>query len=600
MVSDRVFLDSSVLAFIISFEAKIGNVVGGASLVEELGDVIRTASRSDADTLRALLQLRKAASDRAANTETMLGPMRLDGVPSTRALIRSVIRVGEGDAYAKRANLASCRSRGTLNDALHAAMADRDYPAAVVVLNLFERWRQTPSHTTYSIVLNALVTQGHHLAFFANPGELTESNSKFNLESTLHSMARDGNGEQADLIRRAVGNKLDDNEGFFVSANPDYTLRQTQYMIRVLNRVCAAEIEFDGPIMPNLHGCVTILRRVILTSQRILYRGSRVEEGTKCHLCSSGLLAWPKETRRQLKPSQKAPLFTSSPALSPRRRTYLSKPNSNKYAILHDPFQHPHAPTTDLLVQVATLPPPPLAITPTLTLSAPSICLGCTVRNWPCTSRTPGQRTCRCTSCTSHPFRFQLLLSLDTFRSHLNNPFCLRRSPSTPSNPRHIATPPTPTRIHRRSTIRYRKLSPLQSPSLSRCRVSPDQTRRSNHIPRSRTTRRIPHLESGQYEPRLTMLRRPHPRFAHLPLGPERNPHRLATRKPYRRMGRRIPQTRIYRHSSPSQDHEPRLCTQRRKTRHARLPSYHSLRNRWEEHDLYPRQTGPARSFCEV
>ncbi|SPO26086.1 uncharacterized protein UTRI_02360 [Ustilago trichophora] len=152
MITDGVPVESSVLAFIIGFEAKAGNVAGGVSLVDELSRIIEASVHSDADLLRALLQIRKAAADAEA------------AAPQSASVSRP---------SSKSKNLPSTRS---------------------------------------------LIQHG-----------------------------REGNGEQAEIIRKVLEHQPFAGEGFSVSARPSATLRQTQYLIRILNRVCAAEIENADP-----------------------------------------------------------------------------------------------------------------------------------------------------------------------------------------------------------------------------------------------------------------------------------------------------------------------------------------------------------------
>lgn len=324
MITDGVPVESSVLAFIIGFEAKTGNVAGGASLVDELGSIIEASVHNDADLLRALLQIRKAAADAEAPAPQSASasppaPSKNKNLPSTRSLIRSLVRVGDGQVTTSTDNLASCRSRGTLNYALMTTMAEHDYPAAVVVLNLFERWRIQPSHTTYSIVLDALVAQGHHPALFAQPGEVTDSNSKFNLEATLQSMAREGNGEQAEAIRKVLTHQPFAGEGFSVSARPSATLRQTQYLIRILNRVCAAEIENVDPDRVIPAWLVTRRNAERDASEWLSQEAVWKRVRTSIYAAQDDMLGKKEERSTRVKVTTKSPLFTSVPTLSPRR-----------------------------------------------------------------------------------------------------------------------------------------------------------------------------------------------------------------------------------------------------------------------------------------
>ncbi|SJX62360.1 uncharacterized protein SRS1_13207 [Sporisorium reilianum f. sp. reilianum] len=249
MVDDVVPIDSSILAFVIDFEARVGNLDGGATLIRELGSIIKDRVLEDAQLLRALFQFRKAAAQAQAKAAVPRAKNkdRADALPSVRSLIHSLVQVGEAKVRVSQAELASCRSRGTLNAALTAAMAERDYPAVVVVLNLFERWRIVPSTSTYTSVIIPLIAHGHNDAFTADPGDVTVSSSKHNLKAALQSVPRDGNDERALAILRGVGDGTLVGETSVTSAQPTTPLRQTQYLVRVLNRACAAEFEHAHP-----------------------------------------------------------------------------------------------------------------------------------------------------------------------------------------------------------------------------------------------------------------------------------------------------------------------------------------------------------------
>lgn len=347
MVTDHVPVESSVLAFVISFEAEVGNVAGGVSLIQELGSIIEASALHDADLLRALLQIRKVAADRAADSQRgSSAAAQYQRPPSTRSLVRSLVRVGEGQVRTTGDNLASCRSRGTLNSALLTAMAERDYPAAIVILNLFERWRLNPSHTTYTIVLDALVAQGHHMALFAEPGDLVDSNSEsvFNLEATLQSMAREGNGKQADDIRKVLRNQPQtQQEGFSVSARPIASLRQTQYLIRILNRVCAAEFENQDPdwVAPDWlaarRSAATQAEEAGSSSAEAVWKRVRLS----VYAAQDELLGKKEQRNKGVKFHPKAPLFSSVPTLSPRRWGFLPhskvSPSSRQPTHAHGP-----------------------------------------------------------------------------------------------------------------------------------------------------------------------------------------------------------------------------------------------------------------------
>ncbi|SNX84578.1 uncharacterized protein MEPE_03287 [Melanopsichium pennsylvanicum] len=331
MIADNVPVESSVLAFIIGFEAKVGNVAGGASLVDELSSVIEASALDDAHLLRALFQMRRAIAD-AQTATSVIGPafrsVKKNGPPSTRSLVRSLVRVGDGEVKSTSQNLASCRSRGTLNEALIAVMSEQDYPAAVAVLNLFERWRILPSHTTYRIVVDALVAQGHHRALHGQQGEVKDSESKFSLEAILQSMARDGNGEQGNLIRRALGpQSTDETEGFIASARPT-TLRQTQYLIRILNRVCAAEIE-SIESKRKIPEWVITRRNAERDMEGWLTENAvwkRVRSAI--YTAQDDMLGTKQERRIGIKANPKKRLLTSLPTLSPRRRGINNPPRS--------------------------------------------------------------------------------------------------------------------------------------------------------------------------------------------------------------------------------------------------------------------------------
>lgn len=358
MLEDSVPIESSVLAFVIEFETKSGNIGGGTSLVGELSGVLSDNEMSDVGLIMALLEMRKAT---ATATSSSSISDSISGLPSTRSLIRKLVLVGEGQLPTARENLTTCRSRGTLNIALSAALAAHDYPAAIVVLNLFEHWRITPSHTTYCIVLDALIAQGHHLAIFAVAGEI-ESTSKVNCDATLQSMAREGNGEQAKVVRRAykIGGEVF-GEIFEVTAQPSATLRQTQYLVRVLNRVCAAEIRgvTDGRNGPKWvrDGCVEVGVRGKMSDEKVAKR-------VKFHVVAAQneILGKSKEKRAKsvgIKSARKAPLLISAPTISPRRlwfepRTQAQKVGARAFSTSPSRAEQPTGESCDLASAAAS------------------------------------------------------------------------------------------------------------------------------------------------------------------------------------------------------------------------------------------------------
>ncbi|CDU25830.1 uncharacterized protein SPSC_06001 [Sporisorium scitamineum] len=332
MIDDHVPFESSVLAFVIDFEARVGNVNGGAALIQELGSIIGDRAVDDPQLLRALFRFRRAAADAnkaAAATarsarENVQGKDKADALPSVRSLIHTLVQVGEAKVYASQENLASCRSRGTLNAALMSAMAERDYPATVVVLNLFERWRIVPSRSTYTYVVNPLLAQGHCSAFTADPGEVTVSSSKLNLEAILQSLARDGNDSQAQTILRCVGDQTL-SETSVISAQPATPLRQTQYLIRVLNRACAAEFAMtEERVVP---AWLVAFRKAKWQDESV---GEPSEEAVRRQVkfaifAAQDELLGTKEDRKdapyrkRLIQKSRARLFSTQPTLSPHR-----------------------------------------------------------------------------------------------------------------------------------------------------------------------------------------------------------------------------------------------------------------------------------------
>lgn len=250
MVADHVPVDVAVVAFILSFEARVGNVAGAYKLIQhQLDGIIEAGQLHDAALLHALFSIRISA---AKHTNSRASS-KLKDLPSSRTLIRSLVQVGDAKVVTSTDNIAACRSRRTLNAALRAAMAERDYPAAVVVLNLFERWRVNPSQSTYTFVVDPLVAHGHTFALSPESGEVKASASKLNLDTTLKSVARQGD-EQARAIQRIVGDSTNGGDTMLFSAQPISTLRQTQYLVRVLNRVCAAELQIaqeEGAVPPG-------------------------------------------------------------------------------------------------------------------------------------------------------------------------------------------------------------------------------------------------------------------------------------------------------------------------------------------------------------
>uniref|UniRef100_V5GM79 lipoyl(octanoyl) transferase n=1 Tax=Kalmanozyma brasiliensis (strain GHG001) TaxID=1365824 RepID=V5GM79_KALBG len=167
-------------------------------------------------------------------------------------------------------------------------MAEADYPAAIVVLNLFERWRITPATSTYRTVVNALLAQGHQAALFSNEASERFSESRMNLDTVLQSMARQGNNEQAETLRLALGDSSALSETSVTSAQPASPLRQTQYLIRTLNQACAAEIT-STDASRTVPGWLTVRRNADreepLSHDEAMKRVS--ETGASCDLASA-------------------------------------------------------------------------------------------------------------------------------------------------------------------------------------------------------------------------------------------------------------------------------------------------------------------------
>lgn len=320
MAADHVPIESSVLAFVLDCDARLGHVDGGASLLHELGDLIRTMALADPALLRSLLHMRRAV---VSNTSSGGARSHLSNLPSTRSLIRSLVRVGEGETPASRDHIAECRSRGMLNDALITVMAERDYPAAVAVLNLFERWMITVSQTTYSIVLTSLIAHGHHDALRGEAAQATRSDSVYSLEATLQSMAREGNGEQAHTIRRALGDQVLHSDTFLASAQPATPLRKTQYLVRILNRVCAAEIE----AVESQEQLPAWAARVTAMQTQHWKDDVRSVVAKAITGAQTGLLGHKDARKQRIAGPAKAPLlFAAAPRLSPKRKHLTAAP----------------------------------------------------------------------------------------------------------------------------------------------------------------------------------------------------------------------------------------------------------------------------------
>ncbi|TKY86544.1 hypothetical protein EX895_004693 [Sporisorium graminicola] len=334
MIDDHVPIESSVVAFVIDFEARVGNVDGGAALIHELGGFIGDRALEDPKLLRALFRFRKAAADarEAAAAAYAVARTNLqikdgsDALPPVRSLIRSLVHVGEAKVRLSQEDLASCRSRGTLNAALMSAMAERDYPAAVVVLNLFERWRIVPSKSTYTLVVNPLIAQGHYGAFTADPGEVTVSSSKLNLEATLQSVARDTSDAQAQAILRGIRDQSLMGETSIFSAQPATALRQTQYLVRVLNRACAAEFEnFEQErVVPDWLSVYRNTQAKDEPERALTEEAVRSQVKSAIFAAQDELLGTKEERQdspyhKRLMPESRARLFSVQPSLSPHR-----------------------------------------------------------------------------------------------------------------------------------------------------------------------------------------------------------------------------------------------------------------------------------------
>lgn len=313
MIADHVPVDSSIIAFVLDLEARVGNVDGSATLIRnELSGIIEANQVYDAELLRALFRIHNSAAKKASTlalestTVDLQKTGKWKGLPSSRTLIRSLVQVGEGNVVSSTENIASCRSRRMLNAALMTAMSERDYPAAVVVLNLFERWRITPSQSTYTYVINPLASQGHYQALLPEPGETKLSASKLNFHTTLQSIARRGDVPAA-LMRRTLGDQANDSDTVHVSARPSSTLRQTQYLVRILNKACAAEmqdLQLEGIKGEQDEG--SLWKRVKSAIQA----------------AQDELLGTLEERKDELSSSSKSLLLSKAPTLSPHRRGF--------------------------------------------------------------------------------------------------------------------------------------------------------------------------------------------------------------------------------------------------------------------------------------
>ncbi|EST07062.2 Biotin/lipoate A/B protein ligase [Kalmanozyma brasiliensis GHG001] len=328
MRGDGVPITSSTLAFILGFEAKVGRTAGGSALLEQASSIIRANVANDADLLQALFSFRRSiANTETASTTGLRGSSAraqggVEGLPSTRSLLRSLVQVGEGEIPSSTENLAACRNRHMLNGALLAVMAEADYPAAIVVLNLFERWRITPATSTYRTVVNALLAQGHQAALFSNEASERFSESRMNLDTVLQSMARQGNNEQAETLRLALGDSSALSETSVTSAQPASPLRQTQYLIRTLNQACAAEIT-STDASRTVPGWLTVRRNA--DREEPLSHDEAMKRVSFLVRTAQDELLGPKEQRKDNPfigsslSRSKGSRFATAPLLTPRR-----------------------------------------------------------------------------------------------------------------------------------------------------------------------------------------------------------------------------------------------------------------------------------------
>ncbi len=218
----------------------------------------------------------------------------------------------------------------TLNDALITALVEADYPLVVAVLNLFERWRIIPSKTTYTHVVNALISQGHQGALFSDRPGLVQAESKQNVDAVLQSLARQGDGQLARTIRQSLGEETPAGEITVANAKVSSPFRQTQYLIRVLNRVCAAEIENTDPkrMVPGwmMKSRRNTDRPQLLTEKGVWRRVRSYMLEAQDETIGTKDQRKDPELAKPLLSSPKAPLLRTEPFLSPRRSQVKTAP----------------------------------------------------------------------------------------------------------------------------------------------------------------------------------------------------------------------------------------------------------------------------------
>ncbi|PWY99818.1 hypothetical protein BCV70DRAFT_200729 [Testicularia cyperi] len=333
MMQEGIKFDNVLLAFVLDFETRAGNVDRSLSLLKRLGEAAISSSDPDPAIMRSLFRLRAALAgdDNAPNSASRhlsdSKASEIRGLPDTRALLSTLVNAEEKSTQ-RGADHAELRSRGMLNEALAAAVEERDYPAAVVVLNLFERWRLQPSHVTYSIVLTALARHGHHQALkSASQDVFTESCPVAVVDELLSDLARKGKLEQAESLRRVVqetsafSSQLHDTVS--VSAHPPATmpvqpLRKTQYLVRTLNAAC--DIELQRALEP--HGSTPSWAAEALAQRRF---GSDHDTVRRVILATQEAILGPKTSDSVHQGSSRpSGMFKSTRNLSPRRQDFRS------------------------------------------------------------------------------------------------------------------------------------------------------------------------------------------------------------------------------------------------------------------------------------
>lgn len=186
MQHDGIRVDDQVLSFMLDLSLSQGQVNESMKMLSEVLPIDTNTLHLRPVLLQILFRLRSAV----ASLDMSMSESQNQLLPSTRALVAQLIQGGEDSSVYPTKS--PCRRLGLLNDALKASLAERDYPAAIVVLNTLETWLLQPSDETCVIIVTSLLREGHQDCFVL-PEILSNSvprdHEKTNKHNILHGIA---------------------------------------------------------------------------------------------------------------------------------------------------------------------------------------------------------------------------------------------------------------------------------------------------------------------------------------------------------------------------------------------------------------------------